>query len=803
MTPTTLAAAAAAPAPAAPPWQGLVFSLLLLVMALQIYIPLAPDMPHPSLDGSWQYAMNEAMARGMAIGRDLIFTAGPYAALYTLSFHPATDTMALWSGALMALSMVGACMQLGRGSAWWWQPLLMVALAATAAVHARDAIFYAHPLLVATVALACWPSPGLDRAARRRRRLWMMLLLAPLGLLPLIKGSFMVASLGVAVLCAGLLWHRRQRPEALLCLAVPAIAMLVLWLAAGQAATDLPDYLRNMRPVISGYSEAMSIYGWPREVRNFLMLGAALLLVVALQRRFSGPERAFYVGALGLLLFVVFKGGFVRHDGHSMIAAVTLLLATIAAAAVFKPRWTLPLVLMAAGLWWYFMSHHARPVDSATQSFRFLYDKGPKGLMMRLTDPGALRREFDARVASLRQDHPLPLLPGTVDIYPHHQTALLASGNRWAPRPVLQSYSAYTAALAAMNRDHLLGPAAADHLIFGIDPIDQRYPSLDDGASWPVLLSHYRVRAWAGSSVVLQRRPDPQGLPEATAAASLRSAPSAPNDHAFGERVEVPSAPDGHAQWVQIHSRPTMPGRLMAALYKPIQLRIEVTLADGTQRNLRLLPALARDGFLLSPLVESTREFGFLFGGHHHLADKAVRSFVIAPLESKRHGWNMRYSVTFSMLPLPADPVVSPPPEVFESAAADLAGLDILPEGRCLGSIDSVNGGPPTSAGLSARGVLKVQGWLDDTTHPVYLVMQDARGQRRFMATRRAPRQDVANHLGRPELALSGWAAVLDVAELRGPFTIGVAVRRAGRIELCPQFAVPLALRAPPDAGAR
>ena len=64
---------------------------------------------------------------------------------------------------------------------------------------------------------------------------------------------------------------------------------------------------------------------------------------------------------------------------------------------------------------------------------------------------GRVRRDD----AALPRGVALPLLPGTSDIYSYEQTALIASGNTWDPRPVIQSYSAYGPSLARMNREHL------------------------------------------------------------------------------------------------------------------------------------------------------------------------------------------------------------------------------------------------------------------------------------------------------------------------------------------------------------
>ena len=67
----------------------LIFGLqvLLFITLICIFVPFSPAMPGEGLDPSWVFGMNQAVAQGFAFGRDLIFTFGPYASIYTKTFH--------------------------------------------------------------------------------------------------------------------------------------------------------------------------------------------------------------------------------------------------------------------------------------------------------------------------------------------------------------------------------------------------------------------------------------------------------------------------------------------------------------------------------------------------------------------------------------------------------------------------------------------------------------------------------------------------------------------------------------------
>ena len=94
-------------------------------------------------------------------------------------------------------------------------------------------------------------------------------------------------------------------------------------------------------------------------------------------------------------------------------------------------------------------------------------------------------------------------MAGTVDLYPTDAAILVAHDVAYRPRPVFQSYVACSATLAAMNADYLRSPRAPDNILFDIQPLSWwsvwhdrgRFPTLDDGLSWPELLTRYDIAA--------------------------------------------------------------------------------------------------------------------------------------------------------------------------------------------------------------------------------------------------------------------------------------------------------------------
>lgn len=572
-----------------------VLGALLLLASLLAFAPFAPLLPGTELDDAWRLAMNQAVAQGLVFGRDIVFTFGPYAALYTQHYHPATYPAALLLGVLFGLAqgtLLLSCLR-RRHHGWLWVLAGFLLL-----VDSRDALFFAYPLLLTLVTCMESASHGSDDRLRFvGQETGHLLAIALLGALPIIKGSFW--PLAVMASLVGALLHglKGERLRAALFVLLPLLTLLLLWGLAGQPLAALPDYFRTLSPIISGFAEAMSNRGLLWQVVVYLGLAAGIILATLRSAGPALPQRLAITLAVGLFLFIAFKAGFVRHDrvhvGAISTGTVLAILAIQATHSAKLPR----SIVVTALLMCLFM--HLRYIGLSIE-------QTPLAALRGVTDnnPLDIRQAFTERMRQLATQSPLPRLPGSSDIYPFDLTDLIASGNHWAPRPVLQSYSAYTPLLARMNEAHLRGAAAPDNIFFRIESIDGRFPSLDDGLSWPTLLSHYQITGSDRQYLHLQRRTTP---------ATTQKTVLTQQSHRLGEWVSLPSA--AQMLFAEIELAPTLLGRLSMLLFKPGQLYLSVDLGHGEKRVYRFIPGMALAGFVLSPLVESTAEFARLANG--------------------------------------------------------------------------------------------------------------------------------------------------------------------------------------------
>lgn len=783
--------------PAAQAARNVLFGVALVMVALSIYVPLSPIMPWESLDPSWIYGMNQALAQNLVFGRDIIFTAGPYASVYTTAYHPASDHLMLWGAIYLALSFSVVAYLNFRRSPWPYQLALLILLSAL--MYSRDALLFFYPLMVgvyiykATSSVYKATSSGsLHGLSKAQALVLLAILFAPFGLFPLIKSSMLIACLAIIVFSSFFLIRADKLSYAIFAALTPAVTVVVFWLVAGQPLGALGSYFSSMPPIVSGYTEAMATFGQPKEALLFVVAALFLAWVVFRNAASTLPENAALSLMILCLLFLAFKGGYVRHDSHVLVSSTMLLMATVVAATLVPPGKTGLMFLLVLASWAYTDTIHA---GTSTTNFygnlKTTFGNAKNGIKQRISDPGKLEHDFNQRVADLKARGDIPLLNGTVDIYSYDQAHLIASGNTWNPRPILQSYSVYTPALAEKNKAHLLGPDRPDHIIFKTQPIDGRLPSLEDGPSWPILVSSYTPRFMKNGYIYLESKTDDHAPTETPLASKRR--------YSVGEKIELPQT--DKMVFAKVYLNKSILGRLANILFKPSPLKIELTLQRGATRSYRMIAPMAQAGFVLSPVVETTEDFGLLFAGADYLDDKKVTSLSIQPT-----GYSMLWSNSLEIELTTIEYEQQPDVVDLYKFKAPMPGHS-FPESQvapgCDGNIDILNGASPPPASINASFLLTASGWLalstDNGTVPdkTYLVLTATDESRFLVEAARTPRPDVGSHFNKPELSAAGFSATSDISSLDGNYTLSLAYSSERSLFLCPQFNIPINVARP------
>jgi len=552
--------------------------------------------------------LHEAFIKRLQFGRDIVFTFGPWGFLYG-GYHPATHWFAVIAWAVLA------------GVFWWtgWriarhcfrnELLAWVWLMGFIGIISTKTIFLNIDVRLISGVLLLWLLHFF--VEQRAFTVTQTLLVAALGLLSLVKFNLFVLMVAMALVVAVDNVVRQRRFPWIL--PVFGASVLLFWTLAGQRLGSLGPFLVNSWRISSGYTEAMTLYR-PQEWQDvsYFLVAAGLLAALAgyvtwVRHRFTG---AISLAGLGGLLFVIFKSGYVRHDGHEATAVLQLLLVSWAGLAWGWPltrrgdRWIkLTSCLLTAAVAVFAASVFKRYSESDLPA-AFVGTLSPRNLLAAVepfAGKGRLLEQYQAYLADFRNDYPFPRVPGTVDVYSYKQAAILALNLRYQPRPVIQSYSAYTPELAAMNAAFLRTERAPDSIFFQMDPIDNRFPSLEDGRSWPELLTRYDFQDVEGPFVLLKRSEAPR---------EFHLVPLNDVSLGLGETLDVSTNGPGPL-WAEIEIEPTLLGAAVSTLYKPAVLQLTVSLRLGQEVSKRLVPGMARGGFLLSPFIGDAPSFASL-----------------------------------------------------------------------------------------------------------------------------------------------------------------------------------------------
>jgi len=358
-------------------------------------------------------------------------------------------------------------------------------------------------------------------------------------------------------------------------------------------------------------------------------VGALIGYVVCKQHRLFGllPLLGF-----AFIVFAAFKQGYVRHDGHEVAATNLLLLAALlwlpaAWCIVWKSnKWLIPAILLPLVFTTPLAALSLKRYASGDLSSVLRQQLTARDLLAPaifflgfLEDKGDSFRSYNTYANGLRaRTFPGLDIHGTADVYPISQTLALPPGLTCRPRPIFQSYSAYTPKLAQMNATHLRSDRAADHIFFDVWTIDGRFAGQDDSLSWPELLTRYDITGMAGRYILMEKSVTPRRYELTPIGETLAS---------FDAAIEIPSMKDGPV-WVRIDIRRSLWGNIAAMLYRPLPVWLTVVTRSEGMYSGRLLPAEARAGFLLSPIVENRQSFFALASTdwQHELADLEVAS---------------------------------------------------------------------------------------------------------------------------------------------------------------------------------
>lgn len=737
------------------------------------------------LDESWPLVCSIGSAEKMVFGTDLLLTVGPLSEIYTHFYHPITIYWIFPLSILLGLSYgFGLLFIIPRNN--WQLKILMIFIAAVL-VYLPDALMMAQIIL---------PGIFIFQSLERQEQhhsfssFWWMkfgVLLLPLSILPFVKGTFFSLTGIVCVLNTGILILSNRKLAAVVSLMSPLLLAICIWVGLGYSITDLGDYIQGSALIVSGYSEAMSI-GPLFDTNIFLFgLASAVMVLTILFRNKSFDLKFLYLTTLFCLyLFLSFKGSFVRYDIHPLFYGLGILIAMVLFRSVVHCQFNIVVSALAI------LTYLSIDLDFHNSSLRSVYNNMTTSMriwdsegMQILRNKHQLDLKYQKSLESIHNKYSLDNLPGTTDMYSFNQMALLASENQYRPRPIFQSLSAFSPLTAKMNRDFLLGSNPPDFLFFKVETIDNRYPTLDDGMSWPVIIHNYTPLKYNGEYLILSKNNPKNETAPLTEEASLTKNVTS---QVFIPETENPL-------FAEISLEKSFLGKLLSIFYKTPPVSITVKTRGGQQITRRFIAPMAENGFLLSPFINSTESFSYLFDDRIPLQDSKIEWLKLDidyPIL-----WKDSMSIRLTSFNRPNHFNIKSV-EGQKTGVSSLQGfafhtlrIDTLEQ--CLGHLDRINGLPVQDTNEIFLNTITFSGWLahdptqNTTWDEVFIMLTDESENTLLFPAERHQREDVAHHFNNPAMSACGFTLDADASTLKGSYSLRLLYRNGDTYFFCPK----------------
>ncbi|WP_221032943.1 hypothetical protein [Actomonas aquatica] len=619
-TPSSASPATSAPQPYRP--GEVLLWLLLTLLALTL-----PQKPLLELDSSWRQALAYFFQRDYQFGTEVVFTYGP------LGFLLGNTYVGLYFYAYVAFQVAFSAIAAGL-IVHMARPLSGVARFAYFTFFILWGVGYGDALHMIVIAFCGWNAVKALAEGRSPRPVLLGLFLA---FLAVIKFTNLLFAGFVVAVAVGFGLVRGERRAALWLLGCFGLGFLALWVACGQSLLNLPAYVLHSLDVSSGYQAAMGLptprgeTGYASQLTlaflTFAMLGAYLVWHALTQ-----PDRlrsAALVLILAAFLFLNWKHGFVRADGHMLGFFYCALVPAVAFPALFgetlaRRRWV-PRVALGLAAFFCLSGMRGTFTSNIDYAPNITNEKLQYNLQY-LLDWDRFRGDLGGQLDHWRREGELEKTKqlvgdASLDVLGYEQAIALFNNFNYTPRPIFQSYSVYTPKLTELNAEFITSERAPEFLLLKLQTIDERPLLMDDSQLMAFFPHLYTFKLLEKDFYLFQRRAEHAPIE------SLRPRRLRTLDLEIGQPLSLSEYGDRHL-WIEIDLPFSLTGKARSFLYKPPFVHLEVTDVAGEIFNYRLPLTSARAGFQINPLVLDFESYLEAHGGKNPHLVKSVRLVV-------------------------------------------------------------------------------------------------------------------------------------------------------------------------------
>lgn len=575
---------------------------LLLFLVFLWHLPLMTIfLPgEDNLDPSWMKTLHYAAENHLSFGKDFIFTYGPLGYL----FRPMNKTVYFFTSLLNIIflfSLKDLFFFKDKRDLVWKSVFAVFTLFST--LH--DLFYLFFPFLL------------LGRAGKKlkKKNISFLLFLTGMGAVCVyMKFTFFPVVLFSVILADIRLFLKNKR-----CFLLGAFLLFLplIWVLIGQKIEEYGNFFLYSFEIMDGFNKSMSSYCAPIEYFYltlslvFFLWATFVFYFLRKEKEFSLYEKILFSVAGALPLFVSYKYAVVRMDaGH--LAGGWLNLSLFAAYLFCKEMPEKVIdgeLLLRAGLC---MAALGLPFMIMTKQLPHFHKE-------------VLKKASFQNISSFFQK-PVPLRDDkgeyrgkSCDLFAYGEfDTLHKMGFIYRPRPVMQSYSAYTEKLMKRNQTHT-AEAKTDFLLFRLEKQDNRYPMAADHSLLPLCGKYVPEKLFQGNrGELLLMKKDPDGKEKQLK--KIWEKKILP-----GEEIFIP--PHDTMLYISFDIQYSLSGKLFSLFWRTPPPLIKLVTARGDHLSFELIPAMAQTPFLLSPYLRTTSDFASLWE-----KDEEKRKKILTPL---------------------------------------------------------------------------------------------------------------------------------------------------------------------------
>lgn len=589
--------------------KSLYYFLLLIVFlwhlpCMTVFLP-----GEDSLDSSWQKTLFYAARNQIFFGKEFIFTYGPLGYL----LYPMSKLYYLFA-ALLNILFLFALKELflfqDKREFLWKALFVLLTLCSTL-----------HDLFLLFLPFILWENAG--RKPDKKNICFLSFCVLTGAITVFMKFTYFPVILFSCIFADIRMLVREKK-----CFLLGAFLLFLplIWLLIGQNMGQLGNFFLYSFEIMDGFNKAMG-YFQGRIEYFFLavMLVCFLLCVVIFQlyekkEELSLTEKILFFLAASLPLYVSYKYIAVRMDaGH--IAGGLINMAVLAAYFLCekmpenpgKRQWLIRITLLAVfcGIMGIVMTKQLPRLP---------------GELLKKAAFGNIVSVFQKQGENVFGENEERAEKKSCDLFACGEFDFLHKmGFAYKPRPVMQSYSAYTEKLLYLNRTHT-AEASSDFLLFRLENLDRRFPMLADYSILPLCNKYVPEKVSEGNNGTLL-------LMKKNLSGKERKLKKIREEKlAAGKEFTLLAQEKDKLYYASFHFEYSLLGKMVSFLWRVPPPVLHFTLKGEKNQEKDLIFSMTRSPFLFSPVLETTEEFSYLWDrqkGKVLAEKKAMKRFTV------------------------------------------------------------------------------------------------------------------------------------------------------------------------------